>query len=41
MSGYTTGGTDLNDIFQPRTDGVTTGGTATGFKINNVDLVFG
>ena len=40
MSGYTTGGTDLNDIFQPRTDGVTTGATATGFKVNGVDLVY-
>ena len=40
MSGFTTGGTDLNDIFQPRTDGVTTGGTETGFKNNGIDLVY-
>lgn len=41
MSGYkTSDGTDLSSIFQARTDGVTTGGTLTGYKVNGVDLVY-
>lgn len=41
MSGYkTSNGTDLSSIFQARTDGVTTGGTLTGYKVNGVDLVY-
>ena len=42
MSGYKlSNGTDLNSIFQARTDGVTTGATATGFKdISGIDLVY-
>lgn len=42
MSGYKlSNGTDLSSIFQARTDGVTTGATATGFNdISGIDLVY-